>query len=228
MLYLHGGGYSFYPRHYANLIADVTLASRCRTFALDYRLTPESRFPAQLEDGLRAYQWLLHEAAGQRMVLVGDSAGANLSLAFLQEARERRLRMPAVVILLSPPVTFDVDVAKLAIDERFDWVRKSMLAKWADWFCDAQQRADPLISPIYADLRGLPPIYIQDGRVEILHETIETFVNVARQQGANVVLDSWDNMNHDFQFFGTGAPQSQKAIGRIGEIVTSCLTEDKS
>ncbi len=223
MLYLHGGGYSFYPRHYANLITDITLASRCKSFALDYRLTPESRFPAQLEDGLRAYQWLLHEAAGQPLVLVGDSAGANLSLALLQQARERRLRMPDVVILLSPPVKFDMDAAKLAVDERFDWVRRWMLTKWADWFCDAQQRTAPLISPIYADLRGLPPIYIQDGRVEILHETIGNFVNVARQQGANVVLDSWDNMNHDFQFFGINAPQSQNAIGRIGEVVTSCL-----
>ncbi len=223
MLYLHGGGYSFYPQHYANLIAAITLASKCRTFALDYRLTPEFRFPAQLEDALRAYRWLLREADGHPVVLAGDSAGANLSLALLQQMRERRLRMPAVVVLLSPPAKFDVDAAKLSVDERFDWVCKWMLAHWADWFCDAQQRTDPLISPIYADLRGLPPIYIQDGGVEILHRTIEALVNAARQQGANVVLDSWDNMNHDFQFLGADAPQSQEALRRIGEVVTSWL-----
>jgi len=223
MLYLHGGGYSFYPRDYANLITDITLVSKCRTFALDYRLAPEFRFPAQLEDALRAYEWLLHEAAGQQIVLAGDSAGANLSLALLQQVRERRMRMPAVVILLSPPAKFDLDAAKLNVDERFDWVQKWMLAHWANWFCDAQQRTDPLVSPIYADLRGLPPIYIQDGRVEILHQTIEAFVNVARQQGADVVLDSWDEMNHDFQFFGADAPQSQTALKRIGEVVTSRL-----
>ncbi len=225
MLYLHGGGYAFYPRNYANLIADIALVSRCRVFALDYRLAPEFRFPAQMEDALQAYAWLLHDAADQEIVLLGDSAGANLSLALLQKVRERRLRMPSVVILLSPPAKFDVDAVKFAIDERFDWIRKCMLAEWANWFCDKQQRTDPLVSPIYADLRGLPPIYIQDGAVELLHETITAFVNVARQQSADVVLDTWDDMNHDFQLFGADVPQSQAALKRVGEVVQSRLRQ---
>ncbi len=223
MLYLHGGGYSFYPKNYANLIADIALASKCRTFALDYRLTPEFRFPAQLEDALRAYEWLLHETVGQELVLAGDSAGANLALALLQQLRERRMHMPAVVILLSPPVKFDIDAAKLTVDERYDWVHKWMLARWADWFCDVRQRTDPLVSPIYADFRGMPLIYVQDGGVEILHETIRSFINALQQSGADARLDTWSDMNHDFQFFGADAPQSQAALNRIGEVVMSRL-----
>ena len=84
MLYLHGGGYAYYSKFHANLIALVTLAANCKTFALDYRLIPEHPFPAQLEDALAAYLWLLeNDVPPERLVVAGDSAGGNLALALL-------------------------------------------------------------------------------------------------------------------------------------------------
>ena len=83
VLYFHGGGYSFYPQAYANFIALITLAAKSRTFALDYRLAPEHRFPAQLEDALSAYRWLLEAGTDpDNLIFAGDSAGGNLALAF--------------------------------------------------------------------------------------------------------------------------------------------------
>jgi monoterpene epsilon-lactone hydrolase len=100
-----------------------------------------------------------------------------------------------------------------------------MLVKWADWFCDAGQRTDPLVSPIYADLRGLPPIYIQAGRAEILYDSIQAFADRAKIQGADVVLETWEDMNHDFQMFGRLAPQSRAALRRVGEVIHEHMRE---
>ena len=94
-----------------------------------------------------------------------------------------------------------------------------MLQQWADWFCDAAQRRDPLVSPLRADLSGLPPIYIQAGRAEILYDSIQAFADRAQKQGADVVLETWENMNHVFQMFGLDSPQSAEALQKIAQVI---------
>jgi epsilon-lactone hydrolase len=222
MLYLHGGGYSFYPRSYANFIALITRAARSRTFALDYRLSPEYRFPAQLDDALHAYRWLLETGVDcERLIVAGDSAGGNLALALLLAAREAKLPLPAFAVALSPPTDFEVEFieTELSGNAQLDWIDKEMLERWASWFCDEADRPNPLVSPIRADLRGLPPIYIQAGRAEILYPSIRTFADRALNQGADVVLETWDEMTHDFQLFGPDSPQSAEALERIGQMI---------
>jgi acetyl esterase/lipase len=220
ILYLHGGGYSFYPRAYIHFIALITLAATSRTFALDYRLSPEHRFPAQLEDALNAYRWLLENGTHpDQLVVAGDSAGGNLTLALLLAARDSQLPPPALAIALSPPTDFETEYASMVSNQAFDWIDRRMLTHWADWFCGPSQRRDPLVSPLWADLRGLPPIYIQAGRAEILYDSIQAFADHARSQGADVVLETWADMNHDFQMFGPYAPQSAEALRRMREVV---------
>jgi epsilon-lactone hydrolase len=229
LLYFHGGGYSFYPKaSYANFVAMITVAAKCRTFAVDYRLSPEHRFPAQVEDALNAYRWMLDEGTDlNRLVVGGDSAGANLSMALLLSARDSGLPLPALAVCLSPPTDFDApnELAKgrtsLLTNEPFDWINLRMLEKWADWFCDSAQRKDPLVSPLYADLRDLPPIYIHAGRAEILYDSIKAFADHAQSERADVTLESWEEMHHDFQAFGDDAPQSAEALRRLGEIINA-------
>ncbi len=226
MLYFHGGGYSFNPKEYDNLIASVTLAARSRTFALDYGLSPEHRFPSQLQEALAAYRWLLDQQGVNpgRLVVAGDSAGGNLALALLLALRDQGLPAPALAVALSPATDFVTPVeqggrASIVANEDFDWIQRDMLIKWADWFCRPDQRQDPLVSPVFAELSGLPPIYIQAGLAEILFDSIQAFADRARSQGADVVLESWPDMNHDFQLFGNLAPQSVQAIRRIAEVI---------
>ena len=220
VLYLHGGGYSFYPQSYANFIALITLAAKSKTFALDYRLSPEYRFPAQLDDALYAYHWLLDEGVDPaNLVVAGDSAGGNLALALLLRARESNLPLPSLAVALSPATDFCIEPTT----NDCDWIEPKMLAYWADCFCDPAQRIDPLVSPVLADLRGLPPIYVQAGRCEVLFDSIQAFAEVAKRQGADVTLDAWDDMNHDFQLFGPDAPQSAEALRRIGEVIAARL-----
>jgi monoterpene epsilon-lactone hydrolase len=217
VLYFHGGGYSFYPRAYANFIALITLAAKCRTFALDYRLSPEHRFPAQLEDALHAYRWLLEDGTDpDNLIIAGDSAGGNLTLALLLAARDSKLPLPALAVAFSPPTDFE---AEFPAKSKFDWIEKRMLEQWADWFCDATERRNPLVSPIRADLRGLPPIYIQAGRAEILYPSIQAFADRAHEQQADVILESWEDMTHDFQIFGLDSPPSAEALRRLGHVI---------
>jgi acetyl esterase/lipase len=227
ILYLHGGGYSFYPRSfYDNLAAMIALAARSRIFALDYRLSPEYKFPAQLEDATNAYRWLLGQGADpRRLAVAGDSAGGNLTLALLLSLRDSKLPLPALAVCLSPAVDFEGRDAGAPGSSEYDWITQPMALQWADWFCTEQQRSDPLVSPLHADLRGLPPIYIQAGGSEILLPGIQTFVQRAREQGADVVLEIWEAMNHDFQALGEDVPQSAEAIRRIGEVVASRLRQ---
>lgn len=226
VLYLHGGGYSYYPKAHAGLIALITLKANARTFALDYRLSPEHCFPAQLEDGVNAYQWLLNTGVSpNHLVVAGDSAGGNLALVLLFTLRDRHLPLPALAVAMSPPVDFgladkpDAGGGSMVANAPFDWIEAPMLLKWAGWFCQCDQRMNPLVSPMYADLRGLPPIYIQAGRAEILYDSIEAFATSARKAGVNVTLESWADMNHDFQMFGSRVPQSAEALRRLGEVI---------
>lgn len=217
VLYFHGGGYSFYPQSYANLIALITWAAKSRTFALDYRLSPEHRFPAQLDDALNAYRWLLEEGTDpDRLIVAGDSAGGNLTLALLLAARESALPLPALAVALSPPTDFEANVSGKG---DFDWIDERMLKQWADWFCDSAERRNPLVSPLWADLRGLPPIYIQAGRAEILYASIRAFADGAQEQSADVILETWEDMTHDFQMFGLDSPPSVEALRRIGQVI---------
>ena len=220
VLYLHGGGYSFYPRGYADFIKQLALAANSRTFALDYRLSPEHRFPAQLEDALHCYRWLLENAAGSdALVVAGDSAGGNLTLALLLALRDEKIPPPALAIALSPATGLEGLCDCVGTDQHRDWIDQRMLEKWVGWFCGLDQLRDPRVSPVYADLRGLPPIYIQAGRAEILYTGIQAFVEEARKQGADVRFESWDNMTHVFQVFAPHVPQSVEALRRIGEVI---------
>ena len=228
VLYFHGGGYSFYPQTYANFIALISLATKSRTFALDYSLAPEHRFPAQLEEALNAYRWLLESGTDPNdLVLAGDSAGANLTLALQLAARDLKLPLPALAIALSPPTDFETECASLVTNQDCDWIEKQMLVRWADWFCDSDQRRNPLVSPRWADLRGLPPIYIQAGRAEILYDSIQAFADRAKSEGADVVLESWEDMNHIFQIFGRHVSQSAQALQRLGEVIDARVRERK-
>ncbi|MFZ4462962.1 MAG: alpha/beta hydrolase [Bacteroidales bacterium] len=220
LLYLHGGGYTYYSKAHENIIALVTLAASSRTFAPDYRLTPEHPFPAQLEDALAAYRWLLDTGiVPEQLVIAGDSAGGNLTLTLLLAIRNAGLPFPAGAICIAPWTDLSNPGESMRTNDSHDWITERMAKRWADWFCQGKDASNPLISPVHADLKGLPPIYIQAGSAEILYDMICVFEKEAKKQGADVTLDVWPNMIHDFQAFGDLVTESREALQRIGEMV---------
>ncbi len=226
ILFLHGGGYAFYPRgFYDNWSAVLALSTKANVFTLDYRLTPEYRFPAQRIDATAAYSWLLQSGlAPSNLVVLGDSAGGNLTLSLLLFLREAQIPLPALGVCLSPATNFGLDALEKATAPDLDWITPQMAMRWADWFCCEDERCLPLVSPLFADLKGLPPLYIQAGGAEILLPSIESFVAEAKRQAADVSLDVWPEMNHDFQAFGYDVPQSAEALHRISEVIAGRLS----
>ena len=222
ILYLHGGGYAFSIRAHDNLIAFVALAAQARIFALDYRLAPEHPFPAQLEDAQTAYHWLLSSGIDrEQIVIAGDSAGGNLALTLLLALHDAQQPLPKLAICLSPWTDMDSSYRSLKENEPYDWIERRMVVRWAEWFCRGTDPQNPLVSPVHADLRGLPPIYIQAGDAELLIDMIRVFVDKAKAQGASVTLEVWKQMNHVFQAYGPIMQQSKEALQRIGEVIQS-------
>jgi acetyl esterase/lipase len=227
LLYLHGGGYAYYSKLHGNFIALVALAAEARTFALEYRLIPEHPFPAQLEDALTAYRWLLAQGVNpRRLVVAGDSAGGNLTLALLLALRRDGLPQPLLAYGLCPWTDVGNSGASMTSNAAEDWVHPRMAAAWAKQLCaGGADPRDPLVSPLHADLRGLAPIYLQAGGAEILLDMIRDFHARAQAQGADVALDVWEHMPHDFQAYGDLVPDARQALQRFREKLDERLRE---
>jgi acetyl esterase/lipase len=216
-LHFHGGGYVFSPATTDNLIAAVARAAGGRTFVPDYRLGPEHPFPAQLEDALRCYDWLLAQAgAPPRIVVSGDSSGGHLVLALLLALAERKRPLPCAGIAISPWTDPGGDSASLRVNAATDWMTAEMLARMAAW---AGGGAHPLFRLVGADLSPLRDVLVHVGDAEISRDMAQEFCARARAAGADVACESFPGMNHNFHGFGDSLPQSRLALERIASFV---------
>ncbi|MEK7830658.1 MAG: alpha/beta hydrolase [Acidobacteriota bacterium] len=220
--YLHGGGYvACSPKTHRGFTASLSLAADARVLALDYRLAPENKFPAALEDAVSGYRLLLEKERPERIVIGGDSAGGGLAVAALTAIRDRGLAMPAAAFLLSPWTdlagTGDSIVTNDAVDPMLSG---KMIHKLAALYHGEASPTDPLVSPLYGDLQGLPPIRIYVGDTEILLDDSRRLAERAKQQGVSVDLRVWDSLPHVWPIFvAFGIPESKKALGEIAEFV---------
>lgn len=220
ILFLHGGSYVIGSiKSHRDLASQLAAAARCRALIVDYRLAPENRFPAAVEDAATSYKWLLSQGyEPEKIMVAGDSAGGGLAVAALISLRDSGHPMPAGAMLLSPWT--DLEVTGGSVKSRA-W-RDPMLSAGAlrkdaaRYLGDADAR-DPLASPIYADLKGLPPLYIQAGTSEILLDDATRLAERAEADGVEVDLDIWPGMFHVWQFFSPFIPESKKAIQELGE-----------
>lgn len=224
LLYLHGGGFAYASQSHDNLIALVALATGLRTFAAHYRLAPEHVYPAQLDDARAAYCWLVQQGyRADQIVVAGDSAGGNLALALLLDLKAAGEPLPAAAVCLAPWTDLANPGASMLSHDGYDWISARMAARWSAAYRGGFSATDPRVSPAWADLRGLPPIYIQAGGAEILLDMIRAFHARAQAQGADIRLDVWEAMTHDFQAFGSLLPEARDALDRIGQFVAQRL-----
>ncbi len=221
ILYLHGGGYSICnPRTHRDLAAQVAWSAGCRTVVLDYRLAPEHPYPAALEDALAACQ-ALRDQGVQELWLAGDSAGGGLVACTLVALRDRALPMPTGAVMLSPWVDLTERGLDPALDSELDYLNTAVLRRYAQAYLDRQAPQDPLVSPVGADLRGLPPMLIQAGGAETMRDQVVAFAERAQASGAQVELDVAEGMVHVYQSLSAVVPQGREALRRIGAFVRS-------
>jgi acetyl esterase/lipase len=220
ILYCHGA-YAFYAQAEKGFMAEVAEVTGLPVFALDYQLTPENPFPAQLEDALTAYDWLIERGyEGTDIIVMGTSAGGNLCLSLIQELRDSRRPLPQMAICISPWTDIGNGGESVDGNERYDILDRNMIEQGAKWFVGDDSPQNPKISPLHGDLRGLPPIYIQAGEREIFIDMIRDYFGRAQNQGAEIELEVWDSMNHVFQAYGDQLPEAREAMQRIAVIIS--------
>ncbi len=226
IFYLHGGAYVMGSRDtHRQLVSHIARASGVRALLPDYRLAPEYRFPSAIEDAVVVYRWLLADGyAAQDIVLAGDSAGGGLTMALLLSLRATGDPLPAAACLLSP--WLDLAAAGDSMSSRADrdpWFRAEDLPHVANYYCDEKDLVNPLVSPVYADVSGMPPIYIQVGADEILFSDAARLGDNIRAAGGIVEIDEWPDMWHVFQAFVAVMPESRRAITKLAGFVRDVL-----
>lgn len=226
LLYLHGGGYVVGGCDmHRQMVSHIARAGRIQALLPEYRLSPESKYPAAIEDAVGIYRTLLARGTkAENMVLAGDSAGGGLVMATLLSLRDAGEPLPAAAILLSP--FLDATASGESMQSRAmrdPWFRAEDVARIADYYCEPQQRRDPLVSPVFADVGGLPPLYIQVGDDEILLSDSERIAQKITAAGGEISLEIWPEMWHVFQMFVGKMPESGRAIDKIGDFVRACF-----
>lgn len=216
VLYLHGGGYAFYgevSREFAKLLSHRL---QMPLFAPDYRLTPEHPHPAQLKDALAAYRHLLAQGiASDKIVIIGDSAGGHLALMTLAQLSRHGLPQPALVIGLSPWTDTGLRGASQFGNDVYDMVQGYQTVQYSEWLKAGTSCTDRDVSPIHENYQNTAPVYLQAGGKEILVDMIRDFAHALAAQGAQVMLDVWPHMTHEFHAWGDTLPESRAALDRI-------------
>ena len=221
-LYLHGGGYVIgSPKTHREFARRLSAASQAHVLVIDYRLAPESPFPAPVEDAVSVYRWLLDEGyAPERIAIAGDSAGGGLTAATLVSIRDQGLPLPACGVCLSPWVDMEgIGDSMTSRADRDPMVQKEGLVGMAGvYLADADPRS-PLAAPMYADLEGLPPLLIQVGASETLFDDAVRLDEKARAAGVETTFEEWDDMIHVWHIFAPMLDEGQKAIERMAEFM---------
>jgi len=223
LFYLHGGGYNMGSLNtHRELVSRLARAAQARALSIDYRLAPEHPHPAAIEDSVAAYRALLAEGIDSaRIAIGGDSAGGGLTLATLVALRDAGDPLPAAAVYLSPWT--DLACAGESMINKADVdpiiVTVDAIKLMAKRYAGGADLLEPLISPLYADLGGLPPMLIHVGTSERLLDDSTRLADRAREAGVDVALEAWDDMIHVWHFFAAMLPEGRQAIEDIGEFV---------
>lgn len=224
LLYLPGGGFVLEtPRLHTALAARLCRRIGANALVPHYALAPEHPFPAAAEECLNVYRWLLEEGseAGQ-IVLAGDSAGGALCLVTLMQARDSGLPLPRCAILFAPATDLGVSGLSVVVNERRDpMLRLQTLLVMKHAYIGERNPTDPLISPLYGDFSGLPPLLFQASSTELLLDHSERAVRRAHAAGVIAELSVWEGMPHVFQAFHL-LPEADAALEQAARFVASC------
>ena len=223
IFYLHGGGYiSGSLNSHRELMSRISRAAKARVLIIDYRLAPEHPFPAAIEDAYSAYRWLIEDQKvnPNNLIIAGDSAGGGLTLATLLNLRDKGIALPAAAVALSPWTDLGLTSESYKKNARMDvTVPVDGLMFDSQLYLGETDYTNPLASPLYGNLKDLPPMLLMVGTAEILLDDSVNFAKKAKEAGVEVILDIWDDMPHVFPAYAAFAPEGQEAIEKIGEFM---------
>lgn len=223
VLYMHGGAFMTGScETHRDLAARIAQASGCRVLIFEYRLAPEHLFPAANEDCLAAYRWLLQEGVPpEHIVLGGESVGGYLTLATLLALRDAGEPLPAAAFLLSPHTDFiQYDSKTYESNAAADPLgSRETSRQCARLYTGKDEITDPILYPVGAELKGLPPLTVHAGGDEVLLGECRQLVHRAQAAGVNAELVVWDHMWCAFQLMAGIMPEGVESIEQIGQFV---------
>ncbi len=230
ILYLHGGGYiAGSIKSHNDLAARLSRVSKARVLLLDYRLAPEHIFPAAIEDSTKAYRWLVSNEGilPKNIIIGGDSAGGGLTIATLVKLHDEGDKLPAAAVCLSPWTDLAITGNSVKTNADIDpFITADDLGDLAKLYYGNEDPKNPLVSPLYANLQGLPPLLIQVGTAEVLIDDSVRVAERAKEAGVEVQLEIWQDMIHVFAAFAEWAPEGQQGIEQIGEFIQKHIKKE--
>jgi epsilon-lactone hydrolase len=223
LLFFHGGGYcSGSILSHRRMVSEAGRAAGMRTLAVGFRLAPEDPFPAAFDDAMTAWRFLRQLGiAAEQIAIGGDSAGGGLAVALINHLRKTKETGPACAWLVSPWTDLTLSGSTLATKEAVDpLIHKAYLKELADAYLPAgMDRKDPRVSPLYADLKGLPPLLIQVGSAETLLADATRFAAAAGAAEVAVRLEIWPQMIHAWPLWNARLEPGRRAIANAGAFI---------
>jgi acetyl esterase/lipase len=229
LLYFHGGGYKLGSvTSHRDLMARIGAAAGCRVLGVNYRLAPEARFPAPVDDAAAVYDWLIARDVQPSQVAVGgDSAGGGLAAALLLSLRDRGAALPVAAVLLSAWTDLTAQGESYVTRAQADPIhqRAMILATARQYLGPEGDASNPLASPLFGCLAGFPPVLLQVGDRETVLDDSTRFAARARAAGVRADLEVYPNMIHVFQQFADEIPEARQAIASIGRFLREIWQE---
>jgi acetyl esterase/lipase len=223
LLFFHGGGYcSGSILSHRRMVSEAGRAAGMRTLAVGFRLAPEHPFPAAFDDAMTAWRFLRKLGiAAEQIAIGGDSAGGGLTVALINHLRKAKETCPACAWLVSPWTDLTLSGSTLATKDAVDpLIHKAYLKELADAYLPAgMDRKDPRVSPLYADLKGLPPLLIQVGSAETLLADATRFAAAAGAAEVAVRLEIWPEMIHAWPLWNARLEPGRLAIANAGAFI---------
>ena len=227
LLYLHGGGYILGSvRGYQGLASYISSATGASVLLIDYRLAPEDKFPACIEDVKTAFNWMLENgpagsSPANKTYIAGDSAGGGLSLASTLAMRDEGLSLPDGVIALSPWTELEPTSSSFEDNKETDpFLSREGITGMADTYVNSpEEKTNPLASPLFASFKDFPDLLIQVGSREMLLDDSKRVAQKAKEEGCQVDLQVWEDMVHVWQGYAPFLPEALEALKSIGKFI---------
>jgi acetyl esterase/lipase len=226
LLFLHGGGYATGSlRTHRALASQIAIHARIKALSIEYKLAPEHKFPTQIEQAVAAYQFLLEQGyLPEDIAIGGESAGGGLTGGTLLYLKDHDIPLPACAIFMSPWFDLTGSGRSLITNKHKDpMVPYKGIPLWARNYAGDAELTNPYASPLFGDLKGLCPVYIQVGECEILLSDSTRYAEKAKNAGVDVTMEVWPNMFHAWQGFWMIIPEGKAAIEKLGAFLRKNL-----
>lgn len=227
LLYIHGGGFiSGSCNSHRTHVAKFAKGAKIKSLLFDYRLAPEHPFPAAVDDCVDTYQWLLDQNyKPDNIVVGGESAGGTLTLSLLLALKEKGIPFPKAAFSISPLTDVRYQTDSVIYNAKKDITPTGNWDYWMKNYIAENDPLNPLLSPLFGNYKGIPPLYICVGTHEIHLDDCINVANKAKEDGVDVTLVKWEKMVHAFPIMAPLFPEATHALEKICKFVKKHLSE---